>query len=323
MWPLHPANDRFHFPPLPVMEGEQVVDTLDTDQNMLTTWYTERAVNFIRKNKDQPFFLYLPHSMPHVPLYVSDKFRGKSARGLYGDVIEEIDWSVGEILKTLKEEGLDEHTLVIFTSDNGPWLNYGTHSGSALPLREGKGTALEGGVRVPFIARWPGKIPGGTVVHQPAMTIDLLPTFAALSGASLPEAKIDGKNMWHLLEGKTNQPPHHEAYWFYYKSNELHAVMSGEGRWKLYMPHTYRSLNGRKGRDDGMPIPYEQNEMGQELYDLQNDISETTDVAAQHPEVVAQLLEEAEKARTALGDKLTGREGREVRPLGEILPHTN
>ena len=144
MWPNHP-NKKFDFPRLPLIEGDSVIDYLDEDQNMLTTWYTEHAVDFIERNKEQPFFLYVAHSMPHVPLYVSDKFRGKSENGLYGDVIMEIDWSVGQILETLKTNGLDENTLVIFTSDNGPWLSYGTHAGSALPLREGKGTALEGG----------------------------------------------------------------------------------------------------------------------------------------------------------------------------------
>lgn len=318
MWPLHPWNDQFKFPLLPVIENEKVVDTLQEDQNLVTTWYTERAIQFIEKNKDQPFFLYLPHSMPHVPLYVSDKFRGNSEQGLYGDVIEEIDWSTGEILKALKKNGLDDNTLVIFTSDNGPWLSYGGHSGVALPLREGKGTALEGGVRVPCIMRWPGKIPEGLEVSNPAMTIDILPTIAQYTGASLPTKKIDGKDISHLLAGKTETPPHHDAYYFYYKSNELHAVLSGDGRWKLYLPHTYRSLNGREGTNDGLPIPYDQNEIGQELYDLENDISEMTDVKDQHPDIVKELLQHAEQARQTLGDKLTNREGTENRAEGLV-----
>ncbi len=318
MWPFHPwQGSVFNFPVLPLVENETVIDTLD-DQSQITTQYTEKAINFIQKHKDEPFFLYVPHSMPHVPLYVSDKFKGKSAGGLYGDVIEEIDWSTGEILKTLKENGLDENTLVIFTSDNGPWLSYGGHSGIALPLREGKGTALEGGVRVPCVMRWPTKIPAGQTINNPAMTIDILPTIAELTGAKLPTKKIDGKSMNHLMVGKTDLPPHHDAYYFYYKQNELHGILSGDGRWKLYLPHQYRSLNGRVGTDDGLPINYDQNLITQELYDLNNDISESTDVAAQHPEIVAQLLEHAELARQELGDKLTDRVGTGVRPLGLV-----
>ena len=286
---------------------------------MLTTWYTERAVDFIKRKKDQPFFLYVPHSMPHVPLFVSDKFKDKSAAGLYGDVIEEIDWSVGQILGALKEHGLDDNTLVIFTSDNGPWLSYGEHSGRALPLREGKGTAWEGGVRVPCIMRWPGKLPSAKVESKPAMTIDVLPTIAAMTGAALPVHPIDGKDMSGLLLGKGNVAPHQSAYYFYYKSNELHAVMSGDGRWKLYFPHRYRSLNGRVGTDDGIPIPYDQNDLtGLELYDLFNDIMEEKNVIADHPDVVKRLEAYAEKARSELGDRLTNRKGAGLRPVGQL-----
>ncbi len=320
MWPLHPQQGTvFDFGDLPLMENEETIDTLE-DQSMLTTWYTERAVAFIEKNKEHPFFLYVPHSMPHVPLFVSDKFKGKSARGLYGDVIEEIDWSTGQILQALKDQGLDDHTLVIFTSDNGPWLSYGTHSGSALPLREGKGTSLEGGVRVPFIARWPGHIPAGTETSQPAMTIDVLPTIAKITGANLPARTIDGREMTALLTSSGAEvTPHHDAYYIYYKKNELHAVLSGDGRWKLYFPHTYRSINDRVGRDDGNPIDYTyDNEMQMELYDLRNDISETKNVLDDHPEIVEQLRAYAEEARTELGDSLSDREGKGVRPLGQI-----
>ncbi len=319
MWPHHPQQGPiFNFDALPLFENETIIDTLD-EQSMTTTWYTERAVQFIEKNKDNPFFLYVPHSQPHVPLFVSEKFKGKSKRGLYGDVISEIDWSVGQILKSLKAQNLDENTLVIFSSDNGPWLNYGTHSGEALPLREGKGTALEGGVRVPCIMRWPGKIPEGMDIKKPAMTIDLLPTIAKLTGAKLPKQKIDGIEISDLIKNGKQDTPHHEAYYFYYKTNELHAVLSGDGRWKLYLPHTYRSLNGRTGKDDGTPIDYTwDNQMNVELYDLQNDISETKDIAADHPEIVEGLLEHAEKARAELGDKLTDRIGAGVRRLGKL-----
>ncbi len=184
MWPKHPTNHSF--PDLPYIEGEETVE-LNPDQTTLTTRYTERALRFIDQNQDRPFFLYVAHNMPHVPLHVSQKYEGKSKQGLYGDVIEEIDWSVGQILAALKSHGLDERTLVIFISDNGPWLSYGPHAGSAGPLREGKGTTFEGGVRVPCLMRWPGKIPAGTVCHEPAMTIDILPTLARLVGVELPE----------------------------------------------------------------------------------------------------------------------------------------
>lgn len=172
---------------------------------------------------------------------------------------------------------------------------------------------------MPAIMRWPGKIPPATVVEAPAMTIDILPTLAEITGSELPAATLDGRNMWHLMQGQTDQPPHHEAYWFYYRTNELHAVMSGDGKWKLYLPHSYRSLNGREGRDDGMPIPYDQNAVEEvELYHLEEDISETTNVADAHPEVVEELQLQVEKARLTLGDRLTDREGREVRPVGKI-----
>lgn len=319
MWPYHPSQGTvFDFGPLPLLENEQTIDTLE-DQSMLTTWYTERAVSFIEKHKKQPFFLYVPHSMPHVPLFVSEKYKDKSAAGLYGDVIEEIDWSVGQILTTLKENGLDENTLVIFTSNNDPWLSYGGHSGRALPLREGKGTAWEGGVRVPCIMRWPGMIKPGREEEKPAMTIDILPTIAALVGASLPEHTIDGKDMTNLMVGKDKVAPHQSAYYFYYKNNELHAVLSGDGRWKLYYPHRYRSLNGRTGTNDGHPIPYDQNDLAElELYDLYNDIGETQNVMAEHPNVVKRLEAYAEKARAELGDRLTGRKGAGVRPVGML-----
>ena len=254
MWPLHPQQGPvFDFGTLPLYENKTVVDTL-TDQTSLTTQITERSIEFIKRNKNNPFFLYIAHPQPHVPLFVSDKFRGKSKRGLYGDVIMEIDWSVGQVLATLKEEGLDENTLVIFTSDNGPWLSYGDHSGSALPLREGKGTALEGGQREPFIARFPGQIEAGEVSDIPMMAIDLLPTIAHLTGAQLPDRKIDGKNAWDLLTGRSVSSPQ-KAYFFYYRKNELHGVRYG--KWKLYFPHTYRTLNGKEGGKNGLPVPYE------------------------------------------------------------------
>lgn len=316
MWPLHPEQGTvFDFGPLPLYENKTVIDTL-TDQSSLTTQITERSIDFIKNNKDNPFFLYIAHPQPHVPLYVSDKFKGQSARGLYGDVIMEIDWSVGQVLETLKKQDLEENTLVIFTSDNGPWLNYGEHSGSALPLREGKGTALEGGQREPCIVYYPGKIEAGRTINTPMMTIDLLPTIAEITGSKLPTKKIDGKSIWKIWTGETEQSPH-EAYYFYYKVNELHGVRYG--KWKLYFPHSYRSLNGRPGGKDGLPVAYDNNTIDQvELYDLSNDISETLDVASQYPEVVMEIETLASKMRLELGDKLYDQQGTENRQEGRI-----
>jgi arylsulfatase A-like enzyme len=316
MWPLHPQQGPiFNFGPLPLFENDTIIDTL-TDQSSLTTQITERSVDFIENNKDNPFFLYVAHPQPHVPLYVSDKFKGKSERGLYGDVIMEIDWSVGQILATLKENNLDDNTIVVFTSDNGPWLNYGDHAGCAYPLREGKGTALEGGQREPCIIRYPSKIKPGRVIDVPMMAIDILPTIANITDAKLPKNKIDGKDVWDIWTGDSNQCPH-EAYYFYYHVNELHGIRYGN--WKMYFPHRYRTLNGRKGGENGLPIKYDYNTIDQiELYDLSKDISETTDVAADNPEVVTKIQELGDKMRMELGDKLTESVGNGSRPIGKI-----
>lgn len=328
MWPWHPElvnktlaehKRRSGYPELRLIEGEQTVIPAVTaaDQTQLTTWYTEHAVKFIEQNKSRPFFLYVPHSMPHVPLHVSSKFKGKSAQGLFGDVIMEIDWSVGQILGALKKHRLDRNTLVIFTSDNGPWLSYGNHAGSALPLREGKGTCWDGGVRVPFIARWPGKIPKASECKEPAMTIDILPTVAKLVGAELPQHKIDGLDVWPLLSGNPKAKNPHEAYYFYYENNQLQSVMSGQ--WKLQLPHSYRTLAGQPGGRDGTPAPYQQRKLeSPELYDLTADIGETTNLAGQHPEIVTRLEALAEQAREELGDSLTKRTGKGVREPGRI-----
>jgi arylsulfatase A len=311
MWPKHPTDHSY--PDLPLFDKEKVVAE-NPDMNQLTKMYTEHAVDFIRKNKDHPFFLYVPHSMPHVPLGASDQFRGKSKAGLYGDVIEEIDWSVGQILATLKAEGLDERTLVIFTSDNGPWLSYGPHGGSADPLREGKGTSWEGGVREPCIVRWPGQIPAGKVSHEPWMTIDVLPTLAFLSGAQLPRQSIDGKNVWPLWSVENGARTPHDAYYFYY-DGELQAVRSGQ--WKLHLPHAYRTLAGPPGRD-GNPSPYSIVRTGVALYDLSKDIGETRNVADQQPDVVSRLTALADRIRNELGDSATKRRGSGVRPPGKV-----
>lgn len=309
MWPKHPTGT---YPDLPLIEGEKTVQ-MNPDQTQLTTWYTERAVKFIEKNRERPFFLYVPHNMPHVPLFVSDKFQNKPERGLFGKVIEELDWSVGQILDTLKRQNLDERTLVIFTSDNGPWLSYGNHGGSALPLREGKGTTFEGGVRVPFIARWPGKIPPGAVCKEPAMTIDFLPTFARLAGAELPKNKIDGLDIWPLISAQPNAKSPHEAYYFYWL-NGLQAVRSG--KWKLHLPHAYPRPNP-PGKE-GQPGRMEQKQIELALFDLEADISEANNLAAQHPDVVAKLQKLAEQARVDLGDSDTKRTGTGVRQPGKL-----
>lgn len=317
MWPEHPwQGSIFDFPPLPLYENEAVIDTLE-DQSLLTTWITERSVQFIEDNKENPFFLYVAHPQPHVPLFVSDKFKGKSERGLYGDVIMEIDWSVGQILDALKQNGLDENTLVIFTSDNGPWLSYGEHSGSALPLREGKGTAWEGGVREPCVIRYPGIIPAGITIDVPFMTIDILPSLAHITGASLPENYIDGKNAWNVIVGESSESPQ-EAYYFYYHQNELHAVLS-EG-WKLYLPHRYRTLGGKEGGKEGLPTDYEYVTVEKpELYNINDDISESMNVASENPEIVSRLMDLADGIRNDLGDKLLDVEGTGQRQAGEII----
>lgn len=327
MWPYHPEfapntaaqKRRQGFPDLPLIDGEKIVNAAVSadDQRKLTTWYTERAVRFIDAHHQQPFLLYLAHSMPHVPLFVSDKYQGKTSRGLFGDVIEEIDWSVGEVLAALHRHGLDERTLVIFTSDNGPWLSYGEHAGSAGPLREGKGTSWEGGIREPFIARLPGVIPAGAVCSEPAMTVDLLSTIAARIGAKPPEHTIDGLDIWPLLVGEAGAKTPHKHFWHYFADNQLQAVSSGP--WKLILPHTYRTLGGKPGGTGGRPSQYEQRKITRpELYNVDVDLGETSDVAEQHPKIVKQLLAIAEEARAELGDSLTGRTGRGVREPGRL-----
>lgn len=315
MWPKHPELKN-GFPDLPLIEGEKTI-ALNPDQTQLTTQYAEHAVSFIERHKDQPFFVYLAHSMPHVPLHVSEKFRGKTERGLFGDVLEEVDWSVGQILDTLERLKLDENTLVIFTSDNGPWLSYGDHAGTAGPLREGKGTSFDGGVREPCVMRWPGHIPSETVCHEPAMTIDLLPTLAKLIGAKLPDDRIiDGLDIWPLISGQPGAKSPHEALYFYW-GQELQAVRSG--RWKLHFPHAYRSLEGEGGHG-GVPTKYVQRQIQLSLFDLESDVGETKNVAAEHPEVVAQLQALAQRAREDLGDSAVKQAGKNVREAGRLAP---
>jgi arylsulfatase A len=324
MWPYNPfALDQpmeqrlKRWAHLPLIDKNQIINpqVQGKDQKQLTTQYTERAVDFIEANKDNPFFLYVPHSMVHVPLYVSDKFEGKSEQGLFGDVVMEVDWSVGQILDALRNHKLEDNTLVVFTADNGPWLNYGDHAGSAAPLREGKGTMFDGGCREPTIMWWPGTIPAGSVCEEPAMTIDILPTVAHLLGAKLPEHKIDGKNIWPLIAGDEHAKSPHEAYYFYY-GRELQAIRMG--KWKLHFPHDYRTMAGKPGGTGGIPTKYSQARTGLELYDLRADVGESTNVADEHPKIVKRLQQLGEEMRDELGDSLTKSKGKGLRPAGKI-----
>ncbi|MCP4194449.1 MAG: sulfatase [Planctomycetaceae bacterium] len=327
MWPFHPfylnlppesPRRKQGFPPLPLIENTTVIDSNVTgeDQTQLTTAYTERAVSFINRNHDKPFFLYLPHSMVHVPLYVSEKFKGKSERGLFGDVVMEVDWSVGQIIAALKKHQIDDNTIVIFTSDNGPWLSYGDHAGSSGPLREGKGTMFEGGSRVPTIVQWPNRIPAGTTCDELASTIDILPTVANLIGADLPAHPIDGQDISDLLFAKENAQSPHESFLMYYAGGQLQAVR--DRRWKLHFPHRFRTMAGRPGGKEGIPAPYSQTEIGLTLFDLKTDIAEKLDVSEQHPEIVQRLQGMADAARTELGDSLTKQVGEHIRPAGKL-----
>lgn len=325
MWPYHPQAQKGTYPKLPMLEDERVVDEEVTpeDQKRLTTDYTERGVQFIRNQKDRPFFLYLAHSMVHVPLFVSDRFAGKSGRGLYADVMLEVDWSVGQILDTLKEQGLEQNTWVILTSDNGPWLSYGDHAGDAGPLREGKGTCWEGGTRVTGLMKWPGHIPAGTTCDTMLMTIDLLPTIARVVGASLPARVIDGLDCWPLIQGAPQARNPHDFYAYYYEQNQLQAIISGDGRWKLMLPHKYRSVSGLKAKaTGGIPVLYQPQLVKEpELYDLYADVSESHNVAAQFPEQVARLQGYAEVIRAELGDSLKQKpRGMGSREPGRIDP---
>ena len=309
---------KMRYPELPLIDGnEKVAEVLTLeDQDMLTTDYTERAISFIERNKDNPFFLYFPHSMVHIPLGVSDKFRGKSKQGMFGDVVMEVDWSIGEIMKALEENGLAENTLVIFTSDNGPWLNFGNHAGTTGGLREGKGTSWEGGQRVPCIMRWPGVIPEGTVCNKLAMAMDILPTLAEITGAELPEKKIDGVSILSLMKGDSEASPRHEIY-YYYQQNSLEGVQ--RDYWKLVLHHRTQSYEGLEPGKDGWPGPTKQIEITENLlFDLRRDPGERYNVAEYYPEKVTELLELADKVREDLGDAITGVSGANRRKVGSI-----
>jgi arylsulfatase A-like enzyme len=337
--PYSNDNTKYHpslaaeMPPLPFYDGEKVIE-LDPDQSQFTRRCTERAVQFIERNAARPFFLYMPHIMPHVPIFASEKFKGRTAAGLYGDVMEELDWSVGEVLATLKRLDLDRRTLVIFISDNGPFLSYGEHAGSAAPLREGKLTTFEGGVRVPCLVRWPGTVPAGRVSADPFMGIDWLPTLTELVGGKAPTRRIDGLSAKALILGEAGARPPHDAL-FFYSGTALQAVRSGP--WKLHFPHPYITVAAEPGRGGkpsnwGKLAPTSITQSGVEgiatrhgyrieqielsLFNLDADPGEKHNVAAAHPEVVNRLRAAAEVVRRDLGDSLQNVKGAGVRPPG-------
>jgi arylsulfatase len=329
--PLHPVIRDI--PSLPLLEADRVV-AIDPDQSQFTKWLTERSVQFIEANRDRPFFLYVPHIMPHVPIFASAGFHGRTGRGLYADVVRELDWSVGEIVQCLKTWGLTERTWVIFASDNGPFLSYGEHAGSSGPLREGKLTTFEGGVRVPCLMKFPGRIPAGRVCDDLVTTLDLLPTMTRVIGGPPPAKILDGVDVWPVLAGQEGAKSPREAF-YYYSGDELHAVRAGP--WKLHLPHDYLSVAAAPGKG-GKPSNYENmkplsieqsgirgiasrhgyavHRIELSLFHLGEDVGETKNVADAHPEIVRLLSVQAEKARKDLGDSLTNRTGSGVRAAG-------
>ena len=314
MWPNHPVTKNY-YPELPLIEGEKTIQT-NPDQSQFTTSFTEKTIDFIKRKKDKPFFVYLAHPMPHVPLAVSDKFKGKSKQGLYGDVMMELDWSIGQVRETLIKLKLDENTLLIVTSDNGPWLNYGNHAGSAGGLREGKGTSFEGGQRVPCLMTWKGKIPAGMIANNLSAGLDILPTIVEATGAKMPKRRIDGVSLLSVLSGNTMVNPR-TTFLYYYRRNNLEAVR--DENWKLVFPHPGRTYEGFSAGKDGMPGSANENftfEGG--LYDLRRDPGERYNVIADNPEVVKRLTNLAEEARQDLGDDLTKSEGNNRRTIGKI-----
>jgi arylsulfatase A-like enzyme len=300
MWEFHPQNPEHYKTPLHFWENGKIkVERMTKkEQPMLTTWYTEHAVDFIRRNKSNPFLLYVPHSMPHVPIFRSEKFAGKSGAGVYGDVMMELDWSVGQIMKSLKDNGLEDNTLVLMTSDNGPWTSYGNHAGHT-PFREAKGTSFDGGTRSACIMRYPGKIKAGTVSNRTMCTIDLLPTIAKLAGAKLPKNPIDGLDVWDLIIDKNGaQNPH--RYYAFSTNKAFEGVISGDGRWKLHLPHSYRTLV--YAGNDGNPGEYRQAEIGLSLFDMEADPYEKENVLSKFPDVAKRMRGFAEEHRRQFYD---------------------
>lgn len=326
MWPydnvtgekLKKGKYGAHFPDLNLIEGNKVIDTIKSlkDQDKLTTLYTDSAVDFINRNAEKPFFLYVPHSMGHVPLGVSSKYRGKSELGLYGDVMMEIDWSVGEIMKALKNNNIQDNTIFIFTSDNGPWLNFGNHAGSSGGLREGKLTSWEGGQRVPFIIQWPRNTPKGSVCNKLACAIDLLPTFAKITESELPENKIDGVDITSLWTGDFKAEPR-STILYYFGKNNLNGVR--KGNWKLVLPHSWSSYNTTPGNNGFKGKMIKMEIETPELYNMMRDPGERYNVIKEYPEKVKELMLVVEQAREELGDLNIGiKKGSENREIGKI-----
>jgi len=325
MWPVNhdgtrsqPGEHRGNYPELPLISGNETIELITgfEGQDKLTTLYTDKAVDFINRHKDQPFLLYVPHTMPHIPLGVSEKFRGKSEQGMYGDVMMEIDWSVGQIIQALENNGLSENTIVVFTTDNGPWVNFGNHAGSSGGLREGKTTSWEGGQRVPAIFRWPGKIPSGVICNRLASSIDIMPTMAAIVKGTLPDHRIDGVDISELLYGNVEAQPRSNLY-YYFGKNHLNAVRNEH--WKLVFPHSYDSYEATVPGNDGMPGSRIRTQVDSlELYNLMRDPGERYNVVHMYPDIVNELLQLGDKAREDLGDMNTGIEGKNRREIGRL-----
>ncbi len=322
MWPLR--FGRKGFPELPLYEGTGVSELVLTleDQGLLTGKLTQRACEFIRREAadGQPFFAYLPHPQPHAPIAAGPDFQPAQRAELYGAVMREIDWSVGEVMRVLSDSGVADNTILVFTSDNGPWLSFGTDAGVTGGLREGKGTTFEGGVREPCIVRWPGHVPAGCVSDVPWMSIDLFATMAAIVGAPAPagDRPIDGLDVRHVWSCEAGAESPHQALWFYYHTNHLEGVRSG--KWKLSLPRKSRVVKGAPGVVDGKEAEYVEVDVPLALFDLDVDPAESVDVSALHPEVVAELMVHVEAARADLGDALTDRTGVGRREPGRASP---
>ena len=325
MWPVgydgkpvtDTADKKYKYPTLQLIDGIKQVMPINNleDQAKLTTLYTEHAVDFITTNKNKPFFLYLAHSMPHVPIAVSSKYKNKSGAGLFGDLMMEIDWSIGEVMKALDKNGLTKNTLIIFTSDNGPWLTFGNHAGSTGGLREGKGSAWDGGVKVPCIMSYPGVIEPGSVCNNLVATMDVLPTIVGLTKTKMPTNTIDGVDIMSLLTGQPNANPRNH-FVYYYDNNSLKAVR--QGIWKLVFPHQSQTYKVTDMGKDGFPGKYASVAVPMALYNLSTDQGETLDVAKHNPAVVAALTAIADTYRVALGDDLTHHTGTQKRPAATI-----
>ena len=302
--PMHAIGSQpSRHPNLPVYEGDRIMGR-NPDMAGFTKELTARAVEFIEDNEQRRFLLCVAYPMPQVPLAVSQDFEGSSDRGLYGDAVVELDWSVGEILDALTGGGLDTDTMVVFTSDNGPALEYGDKAGSAGPFRGGKGSTFEGGMRVPCLIRWTGKIPARTVSDELTANFDLLPTCARVMGAALSaDSELDGKDIWPVLTISDSAMSPHIRF-CYYSGGALHAIRSG--RWKLHFPHGYAAITGPPP-GDGEPARTSWERIGLSLFDLKADPGETHNVVAENDEVVRYLGDLAEEARDELGDDLTRR----------------